>query len=136
MFRQYIDLGGPLMWPLLICSIVLGAILLERTVVIGLRYKLMGRRLPRTTLEWHRRALPFFSDVPPAIGLLGTVQGVVTSFNLLEGGIDVDSVGVGLGIACLTTLFGLGIAIAASLAGYMLDWAVGAPAMAHPEPGP
>lgn len=125
MLGQFMALGGPLMWPLLACSILLGAVLVERLLVVGVRYRLLGGRLAARKLLWHRRVLPFFTDVPPSLGLLGTVVGVVRSFQLFDGRLTDDALGVGLGIACMTTIFGLGIAIVASISRYVLDWAVG-----------
>ena len=124
MFGQFLDVGGPLMWPLLVCSILLGAVLIERVLVVGIRHRLLGGRVTRHVLTWHRRALPFFADVPPSIGLLGTVVGVVKSFELMNGQLNSQAVGVGLGIACMTTIFGLGIAVVASVSSYVLDWMV------------
>ena len=46
------------------------------------------------------------------------------------GGIDTDAVASGLGVACITTVFGLSIAIVASIARHALDWITG-----QPEPG-
>lgn len=125
MIGTFLELGGPLMWPLLACSILLGAVLVERALVIGLRYKLLGGKLPAGMLRAHRRVLPFFTDVPPSLGLLGTVVGVVKCFELWDGRLSSDAVGVGLSIACMTTIFGLGIAIVASVSGYLLDWMIG-----------
>ena len=125
MFGQFMQLGGPLMWPLLICSILLGGVLIERLLVVVVRYKLLGSRLPWRTLAWHRKVLPFFTDVPPSLGLLGTVVGVVRSFQLFDGRLSTEAVGVGLGIACMTTIFGLAIAIVASVSRYLLEWLVG-----------
>ena len=82
------SLGGPLMWPLLVCSILLGAVLVERLVTVGLRHKLLGGRMSTDRLAWHRRVLPFFTDVPPSVGLLGTVVGVVQCFQITGGGLD------------------------------------------------
>ena len=96
MYYRFVELGGPLMWPLLICSIVLGGVLIERSIVVGIAYKLIGGRVSWRTLSWHRRVLPFFTDVPPSLGLLGTVVGVVRSFQLMNGHLDSDAVGVGL----------------------------------------
>ena len=127
MFAQFFDVGGPLMWPLLVCSILLGAVLIERSLVVGLRHCLFGGRVSRHKLTWHRRALPFFADVPPSIGLLGTVVGVVKSFQLMEGNLNSDAVGAGLGIACMTTIFGLAIAVVASVSCYVFDWMVTEP---------
>lgn len=125
MVSQYMELGGPLMWPLLACSILLGAVLLERVWTVLIRHRLFRGRVPVDRLTWHHRSLLFFTDVPPSLGLLGTVIGVVKSFNVLDGKIDADAVGAGLGIACITTIFGLGLAILASASRYGLDWAVG-----------
>ena len=124
MIRQFLDVGGPLMWPLFACSILLGAVIVERMLVVGVRHRLFGGRVARRTLTWHQRVLPFFADVPPSLGLLGTVLGIVKSFQLMNGALDSEAVGVGLGIACMTTIFGLGIAITASISAYFLDWLV------------
>ena len=119
MFRQLLEVGGPLMWPLLVCSVLLGGVLIERLLVVVVGWKLLGAK-PRT-LDWHRRTLPFFADVPPSLGLLGTGVGVVRSFQLMNGHLNTEAVGAGLGIACMTTIFGLGIAIVAAISGYALN---------------
>ncbi|MEE2906666.1 MAG: MotA/TolQ/ExbB proton channel family protein [Planctomycetota bacterium] len=122
MLRPWFDAGGPLMWPLLVCSILLAAVLVERTWSVVIRHLLLGWQLPEDRLKVHRRILPFFAEVPPALGLLGTVLGVVQSFRLLDGGIDADAIGSGLAVACTTTIFGIGIAVIAAVAGHLLDW--------------
>lgn len=119
MFRHSLEVGGPLMWPLLVCSILLGGVLIERVLVVVVGWKLF--RVKSSALDWHRRILPFFADVPPSLGLLGTVVGVVKSFHLMNGHLNTEAVGAGLGIACMTTIFGLGIAIVASVSGYVLN---------------
>jgi biopolymer transport protein ExbB/TolQ len=125
MLRGFIDVGGPLMWPLLGCSVLLAAVLVERLLAVGVAHRLLGRPLSEPRRSWHRRVLPFFTDVPPSLGLLGTVVGVVQSFQLEDGRLSTDAVGEGLGVACMTTIYGLGIAIVASICMYALDWAVG-----------
>ncbi|BAM03688.1 MotA/TolQ/ExbB proton channel family protein [Phycisphaera mikurensis] len=132
MLMRFMELGGPLMWPLLACSVLLGAVLFERLWTVGVLHLMLGAAggVGPAALAWHRRALPFFVDVPPSIGLLGTVVGVIRSFNLGGGGIDTDAVASGLGVACITTVFGLSIAIVASIAQHLLDWITG-----QPEPG-
>ncbi len=134
MFGQFLDVGGPLMWPLLVCSILLGAVLIERVLVVGIRHRLLGANVTWQVLTWHRRALPFFADIPPSVGLLGTVVGVVKSFELMNGHLNSQAVGVGLGIACMTTIFGLGIAVVASVSGYVLDWMVSEPTAGEATP--
>ena len=69
--------------------------------------------------------------MPPSLGLLGTVVGVVRSFQLVDGHLSTEAIGSGLGIACMTTIYGLGIAIVAAVSGYLLDWVSGAPAPAE-----
>jgi biopolymer transport protein ExbB/TolQ len=111
-------------------SVLLGAIMFERVWVLGVKHLLFGLKLPEKRLIAHRRVLPFFTDVPPSVGLLGTVVGVVQSFQLVNGQLNGDAVGAGLGIACITTVFGLSIAIVASMCSYLSDWLVGETAKA------
>lgn len=122
MIARYMDLGGPLMWPLLACSVVLGAVLFERIWTIGIRGFGLGLA-PVGMLGAHRRILTFLIDIPPALGLLGTVQGVIDCFSLLDGEVGSDGLGQGLAVACITTVAGLIIALVASVAMFFLDLA-------------
>ena len=137
---RYIELGGVMMWPLLACSVLLVAVLLERaaTLIFRGRAALAARStkpaLPPDPAAFpHTRVLDFLIDVPPSLGLLGTVIGVVRSFNLTGGPINADIVGSGLAIACMTTIFGLGIAIIASIARHTLDAITPAQAALPPQ---
>ena len=121
MIRTWFDSGGPLMWPLLVCSILLGGIVFERSWTI-LKVHLFGEGGSDASMRAHRRFLPFFIGVPPAIGLLGTVLGVVQSFRLLDGEGRVEAVGSGLAVACTTTIFGVGIAVTAAITSHLLEW--------------
>jgi biopolymer transport protein ExbB/TolQ len=122
MLYPYMQAGGWLMWPLAACSVVLIGLLVERVYTVVLVHRLLGRPVDPAELRRHRAWVPFFLDVPPAIGLLGTVVGLIQSFALLEDRMSDGSVGAGLATACLTTLVGLTIAIVASVARYFLDW--------------
>lgn len=119
---HYFQLGGPMMWPLLACSVLLVAVLFERLWMLGVVAAVARRSLTPAKRHWHKRVLPFFTDVPPSLGLLGTVIGVVQSFQLADGQVTGEHVGAGLAVACMTTVFGLSIAVVASVAGYALDW--------------
>jgi biopolymer transport protein ExbB len=121
MLRTWFNSGGPLMWPLLVCSILLAAIIFERVWTV-MKVHLTGVDDREMAMKAHRRFLPFFIEVPPAIGLLGTVLGVVQSFHLLDGGGQINGVGSGLAIACTTTIFGVGIAVVAAIANHLLNW--------------
>ncbi|MEM6750826.1 MAG: MotA/TolQ/ExbB proton channel family protein, partial [Planctomycetota bacterium] len=133
MIRTWFDAGGPVMWPLLACSVALIAVLIERFWTVGLVGGLGGADLSEQARHAHRRVLPFFTEVPPALGLLGTVIGLVQSFALLEGDDVQGGIGAGLAQACTTTVFGLIIAITASIGGYALSWMLGPEAADQPD---
>jgi biopolymer transport protein ExbB len=122
MLWSWFEAGGPMMWPLMACSILLTAVLIERCWTVGLLHLLIGLKMTPDQLRAHHRVLPFFAEVPPALGLLGTVLGVVQSFHLLDGKINADAIGSGLAVACTTTIYGIGIAVVAAVAGHFLDW--------------
>ena len=126
MLMRYVELGGVMMWPLLLCSVLLGAVLFERAWTVGVRQNLLGRPRRNASTACHRPVLRFFIDVPPSMGLLGTVIGVTNSFRLTDGRITAESAAAGLGVACFTTIAGLLIALVASISAYMLDWMSGA----------
>ena len=119
---DYFELGGFMMWPLLVCSILLGAVLIERAIVVGMWGVVFKRRLTKRVWQGHGHILRFFEEVPPGLGLLGTIIGIVQSFHLADGQIaGGGEVGAGLAVACMTTIFGLSIAIVATVVRYMLD---------------
>ncbi|MCH2152371.1 MAG: MotA/TolQ/ExbB proton channel family protein [Phycisphaerales bacterium] len=122
MLWPWFEAGGIMMWPLLVCSILLTGVLIERLWTIGILHLLIGWKLTPEQLKAHQRVLPFFAEVPPALGLLGTVLGVVQSFHLLDGKINADAIGSGLAVACTTTIYGIGIAVVAAVAGHVLNW--------------
>ena len=114
---QFFFLGGPLMWPLALLSALLFALLFERAVAASGP----GWAESRVERTRHRRWVPFFVDVAPALGLLGTMQGIIECFGVLGGATPGKSALAGLGVAAITTVFGLVIALAASVGGYALD---------------
>jgi biopolymer transport protein ExbB len=164
---QIIISGGPVMWPLVLCSLIVTTVILERTIfwLTLERYrkkKLMDKILTLAESgEWeeirdktkstkdyiirilvvgilHReydmaRAMEAESEmlmqrmhrfmpvldtmitVAPLLGILGTVLGIISSFNMLgnEGLADPKLVTSGIAQALLTTAGGLIISIAA-----------------------
>jgi biopolymer transport protein ExbB len=159
--------GGPVMWPLLLTSVVTLGVVIDRLwfifqerrnrqpqvvdsilecleagftenavqagkgstdfVARTLTYALLHRDtsvsqaiLRQAALELKRfsRGLPVLDTVitlAPLLGLLGTVTGMITSFNLL-GGSELSAptaITGGIAQALIATAFGLGIAIAA-----------------------
>lgn len=122
MFARYFQMGGLMMWPLLACSVLLGSIIVERFWTVAVLGKMFGKNI---TLAQNKRTssmFAFFKDVPPSIGLLGTVIGVVQSFGLTNSRITADAAGAGLAVACFTTIVGLSIAIMATVCEYLIQW--------------
>jgi len=110
-------LGGPLMWPLALCSALLMAFLIERAITVSsAQWKTDERQR-----ALHRRHLLFFVEVAPALGLLGTMHGIIECFKIFGGSGPSMSALEGLGIACITTVYGLVIALVAQVATYILD---------------
>ena len=122
MLLDYFKMGGLMMWPLLICSVSLMAVLFERFWTIVVVSKFFRIVISHKALIWHHKVMPFFTEIPPSIGLLGTVIGVVHSFSLTNGRMTAETAAAGLGVACFTTIVGLSIAIVASVSEYLLSW--------------
>jgi biopolymer transport protein ExbB/TolQ len=111
---EWFRLGGVVMWPLLACSAVLAAFVVERG------WAAFRGRLASDAGHppIHRRVLLFFVEVAPALGLLGTMQGIMESFSVLGGQSNGRQALTGLGVACITTVF----ALLATVAGFLLDF--------------
>lgn len=122
MFAGYFQQGGIMMWFLLACSVVFAAVVVERLWRIGLCGRIFRRRIDYAEVVRNKHIFAFFKDVPPSIGLLGTVLGVIQSFGLEDGRITAQAAGTGLAVACYTTVFGLAIAIVASVCEYVIAW--------------
>lgn len=122
MFARYFQLGGLMMWPLLMCSVFLVAIIVERFWTVTVLGRIFGKNIGPIQHKRTAELFGFFKDVPPSIGLLGTVIGVVQSFSLGGGRITAEAAGSGLAVACFTTIAGLTIAIVATVCEYFTQW--------------
>ena len=122
MFSEYFQQGGIMMWFLLACSVAFAAVIVERIWRIGLCGRIFRRRIDYAEIVRNKHIFAFFKDVPPSIGLLGTVLGVIQSFGLEDGRITAQAAGAGLAVACYTTVFGLTIAILAAVCEYLVGW--------------
>ncbi|MBS3952547.1 MAG: MotA/TolQ/ExbB proton channel family protein [Methylomicrobium sp.] len=132
-------LGGPVMWPLLVVSILLWTLVLER-------YWFMFLILPRliayqrtctpsaasrviaqteTLLAVWRflRLIKTLSGVLPMLGLLGTVTGIIETFDLIRvfGSAETRIVARGISQALITTLAGLVMGLFGVGIGYDLN---------------
>lgn len=75
-------------------------------------------------MEKHFRILGAISSVAPLLGLLGTVVGIIQSFQTIQnmgGQVDVNALAGGIWVAMLTTAAGLVVAIPAQLAYLYFD---------------
>ncbi len=70
-----------------------------------------------THLRGNVRGIQLMAAVAPLCGLLGTVLGIATSFSAIEqsGGKNSELLAQGIGVALYTTIFGLMVAIPATL---------------------
>ncbi|TFG59827.1 MAG: MotA/TolQ/ExbB proton channel family protein [Spirochaetales bacterium] len=116
----FMQKGGPVMWPLLACLFFTLWAIIERGIFL-----LGGRRNPDSHIilspgEYRafKRSLGILelcTTLSPLLGILGTVTGIIRSFNAL--GItevpDLQQIGKGIAEALTTTAAGLIIAAVA-----------------------
>jgi biopolymer transport protein ExbB len=164
---QIIKSGGPVMWPLVLCSLIVATVIFERTLfwlflekhrnrklmdrilalaesgkwaeikeltaasrdhvirilVVGILHREydMAKAMEAETQNLLHKMQRFMSvldtmiTVAPLLGILGTVLGIISSFNMLgtEGIADPKLVTTGIAQALLTTAGGLTISIIA-----------------------
>lgn len=84
------NMGGPINWIILICSFFLFLLILNK--------------------KYDNVFLNLLVSVFPSIGLLGTVVGMISTFNLISGG-NLDQISSGIYTSLLTTLSGLFISL-------------------------
>ncbi|MGR8931021.1 MAG: MotA/TolQ/ExbB proton channel family protein [Gammaproteobacteria bacterium] len=119
------EMGGPIMWPLLAVSLWLWTLVLERYWFIQFRLpwlvkhnELFHNLSNPTTVEFTEARLAIYrylnliktlSGILPMLGLLGTVTGIVETFDLIRifGNAETRIVARGVSQALITTLAGL-----------------------------
>ena len=105
--------GGPVMWPILILSIVGVAIIFDRIFAFAAFFRSRERHPdPQATLNRLQRGFGLLSTIitaEPMLGILGTVTGIIktfSSFKLSEAASPLAAT-VGIGEALITTAAGL-----------------------------
>jgi biopolymer transport protein ExbB/TolQ len=76
-------------------------------------------RVKEREISGLRKGLAYLGTVAsatPFIGLLGTVIGIISAFQLLKGGAAIDVIGPAIAEALIATAVGLGVAIIAAMA--------------------
>lgn len=115
--------GGVFMFPLLLCSIIAVAIIIERLLVYRatLQKPLVSWERPEAVVSGLRRRLPALHTIitiAPMLGLLGTVTGLMKSFYLLGNKTEFynpQEISLGISEALITTAAGLIIAVSATI---------------------
>lgn len=108
--QSWLQNGGPIMPVLLVLGLVMYTMLIERLLTLygpgaSKRVALQGDS-KRGLL-----VLRALVAAAPLLGLLGTVSGMIESFEALVGGGRIDALGAGIGHALRTTQYGLALAI-------------------------
>lgn len=120
---QLIMQGGFFIIPLLLCSIIALAIIIERFLVYRstLKKPLVSWERPEAVIAGLRRHLPTLHTIitiAPMLGLLGTVTGLMKSFYLLGNKTvfyNPQEISLGISEALITTAVGLIIAVLATI---------------------
>ena len=116
-FADFFAKGGPLMWPILLCSVLALAIVLFKTLEYTTALHTLGKIKQGDSIP-----LPWF--LAPILGLTGTVTGMISTFQAIgEHGSRVDPSVLAGGIweALITTAAGLLVALPAHVAYHFLE---------------
>lgn len=121
---RWIIQGGIFMFPLLACSVLMAAIIIERFWLFAkvMKTPLVEYKEPAEILKTLRRrltALHTIITISPMLGLLGTVTGLMRCFNLLGSGVtavyEPAEMSLGISEALITTAVGLVITVIATI---------------------
>jgi biopolymer transport protein ExbB len=137
--EELMALGGPVMWPLVAVSVWLWMLILERYWFLLHNFPaLVKRGAPvlrsyaemeikqaemALALRRHLRLIKTLSGILPMLGLLGTVTGIVATFDLIRifGSAETRIVAHGVSQALITTLAGLVMGLFGVGVGYDLN---------------
>ena len=110
---QSFNEGGPVMWPILILSIVGVAIVFDRLYAFYVFFHARERAAdPQATLNRLQRGFGLLSTIitaEPMLGILGTVTGIIQTFGALKVSDAASPLAAtaGIGEALITTAAGL-----------------------------
>lgn len=128
---RFVARGGPIMPPLLLLGLSLWILIVLRTLTLSRATPLVSdrtdpweARLQRldaaSELRVFRRGIRAIVRVSPLLGLLGTVVGMVQTFQAL-GGVHHADLSGGISQSLISTQMGLGVAIPGLLMSRVLD---------------
>ena len=111
--------GGPLMWPLVIFSIIIIALSVKKAI------ELFGKKgINKIKLESGINAILFWGALSVVFGFLGHYLGVYHAMNAIAHARDISPgiVAMGYGISLITILSGLTIFIVSALLWFFFRW--------------
>ena len=110
---QFFREGGPVMWPILVLSVVGVAIVFDRLIAFIIFFRFRKRYPdPQATLNRLQRGFGLLSTIitaEPMLGILGTVTGIIQTFGALKVSNAASPLAAtaGIGEALITTAAGL-----------------------------
>lgn len=116
---SWLKLGGFFIFPILICSVLMVAIIAERLLVFAnlMKTPLIRHEDPERIVQLLRRRLIGLHTIlviAPMLGLVGTIAGLMKSFRLLgesAGSYQPQVISLGVSEALITTAAGLSVAV-------------------------
>lgn len=123
----WIEKGGPVVWPLLALSLVSATVVIERALFWMRAHahpdgflvlaRSMGIEAVERRMARGMALLDTTITIAPMLGILGTVLGIIDSFERLSAGSGGDPMAISGGIAeaLITTAIGLVVALATIL---------------------
>ncbi len=146
--QQFLDMGGPVLVVILIATFILWALILERALYYAFAHK---ANVARVTREWEARSdhsswyahairdklisqiklkaeqnvahIKTVVALAPLLGLLGTVVGMVSVFDVMTvaGSSDARGMAAGVSRATIPTMAGMGGAISGLFFSYQFE---------------
>lgn len=113
MMPKWFEDGGPVMWAILVLSVVAMMIVIERLLVFCRFFRKGAEGLPpQKALNRLQRGFGLVSTIitaQPMLGILGTVTGIIRTFGALGQGDAASPIAAtaGIGEALITTAAGL-----------------------------
>lgn len=116
---EFIHIGGPFMWPLVIFAIIIIALSIKKVIDLFVK-----KELNRIKLESGINAILFWGALSAVFGFLGHYLGVYHAMNAIVRASDISPgiVALGYGISLITILSGLSIFIVSALLWFFFRW--------------
>lgn len=117
--------GGAVMWPLYALLVITVVLSVERTATL-ISLFIKREEEAKSVLERPLSALDLIAMIAPILGFLGTVLGMIEAFRTISEtqAVQLQHLAAGLYEALYTTAFGLIISTIATVASFILEFAI------------